>query len=151
MKNTFWWSKMANVWKWSLFVKLVTHNVVGLTGSGGFWRPLRAEMLHKQQHHHLVLCYKAKQQSKSVSCNENGTKERPEDPVGFMIAMFKVYWIIINVIMIYWRENVCGATSKLKRKPALTFASNPNAVNPGLLWGKEKAELIHLAWHHSAC
>lgn len=33
-----------------------------------------------------------------------------------------------------------------KGKLSVTFACNPNAVYPGLLWVKEKAELIHLAW-----
>lgn len=40
------------------------------------------------------------------------------------------------------------AASKLQRKESVTFASDPNAVYPGLLWAEEKAELIHLAWYH---
>lgn len=46
--------------------------------------------------------------------------------------------------MTYSCENVTWNQLKIE-KESVTFASNPYAVDSGLLWVKEKAELFHLA------
>ena len=61
-----------------------------------------------------------------------------------MVAILKVYRIIITVNKTYWCETVIWKTLKIE-KESFTFASNPYAVDSGLLWVKER-ELFHLAW-----